>query len=895
MDARACVLVTGASGFVGKVVLEELLRRRDELRVDSVVVLIRPRTDPRSGTSKSARARFDEDIASSACFAKLPPGWQRACVVVEGDLSQEHCGLDEATRDALISRITHVLHCAASVEFDLPIAEAAAANIDGSLRVLELAKACPGLRAMVSVSTAYVTPFRREDEPIEERLVPLPADPDELLAAIREGRAREEDLLRATGHPNTYTYTKCLAEHLLVRHRGHVPLAIVRPSIISACLAQPFPAWIDSAAAYTGWVLYAGIGVIRAFPADPSKRLDVVPCDEVATRIIDSGLVDPPSPRTPEVPIVHAVAGRRLALRIDLGAAEMNRFFSAHPSGRGVDLGFLGTDRHGFVAADLRLRRAPMLLARAVLAATGDGKARRKLERVDARIAYMGEAFRYFSHRTFDFRSSAPLDEATFEPAAYLRIMCQGIHRHLLGLHETEVTIAGARDTGAKGDLAWVASRPGSAAQRAIALALRKGLRACTERVTFDRPSFERAVEQAADGSLFVLLPSHRSYLDFLLCAYLPYAHPELGIPVPHVAAADDFARLPLLGSLFARAQAFYVRRGAGEADPELTRQVHEIVASDASLLFFLEGQRSRSRRALPPRRGLLRALQATRRAFTLLPIAVTYDRVPEEASFEEELGGGAKRPMKASALLPWARRALAGEVRLGRVHVACGVPVPLDRGSDVREAAARVLAAQQRATVATTFHLRAFLARCGVEGLDAAWLARAIEARGGKVVESALDAQVPASVERSMRQHWMHWFYDDAAALLGADPVVARHVEEHGHARAHEPHGGPAADPDPSRDDPRLRMLLRALFEDERADHLLVARLAASCGDAIEELAPQAVVRAVPSAWLPHVESAFAALERHGVLAREGPNATYQWGPRRRTLTDVARAWEAP
>jgi len=36
-------LLTGVTGFLGKVVLEELLRRREELGVDRVHLLIRPR------------------------------------------------------------------------------------------------------------------------------------------------------------------------------------------------------------------------------------------------------------------------------------------------------------------------------------------------------------------------------------------------------------------------------------------------------------------------------------------------------------------------------------------------------------------------------------------------------------------------------------------------------------------------------------------------------------------------------------------------------------------------------------------------------------------------------------------------------------------------------------
>ena len=43
MRAGREFLLTGVTGFLGKVVLEELLRRREELGVERVHVVIRPR------------------------------------------------------------------------------------------------------------------------------------------------------------------------------------------------------------------------------------------------------------------------------------------------------------------------------------------------------------------------------------------------------------------------------------------------------------------------------------------------------------------------------------------------------------------------------------------------------------------------------------------------------------------------------------------------------------------------------------------------------------------------------------------------------------------------------------------------------------------------------------
>ena len=41
--------------------------------------------------------------------------------------------------------------------------------------------------------------------------------------------------------PNTYTYTKHLAEDLLIKEAGNMPIAIVRPSIVGAAWKEPLP------------------------------------------------------------------------------------------------------------------------------------------------------------------------------------------------------------------------------------------------------------------------------------------------------------------------------------------------------------------------------------------------------------------------------------------------------------------------------------------------------------------------------------------------------------------------------------------------------------------------------------------------------------------------------
>lgn len=52
--------------------------------------------------------------------------------------------------------------------------------------------------------------------------------------------------------PNTYAYTKAFAEQLLIQEHGQIPVAIVRPTIVTAAMKEPFPGWIDNLNGPTG-------------------------------------------------------------------------------------------------------------------------------------------------------------------------------------------------------------------------------------------------------------------------------------------------------------------------------------------------------------------------------------------------------------------------------------------------------------------------------------------------------------------------------------------------------------------------------------------------------------------------------------------------------------------
>lgn len=421
------VLLTGATGFVGKLVLEELIRRREELGVARVLALVRA-SDP-----EHADARLRADVVSSPCFAAHAPGWEKGVEALAGDLTKPGLGLAPGVRARVAAEATHVIHCAASVEFDLPLAEATAVNTTGALAALELARGCRRLASFVDVSTAYVTPHPRPARGgvlrAREELAPLARDAGAVYADVLGGRAREAELLAETGHPNTYTLTKCVAEHLLARRGEELPVTLLRPSIVSASRSLPRAGWIDSAAAFAGFVALLGTGRLRVVAGDPRARLDVVPCDAVAQRVVEAAFAPP---ARGELRIRHAVAGLAGALPIELCRERIARYFAQNPVARArVGIRFVGPRGPLFWLAHAFHHELPSLGGSLWTRLRGRPEQAKAARRLLARQRATHRAFGYFTHATFDFATSAPL-EPPLDPEAYLDLVCDGVSRHLL-------------------------------------------------------------------------------------------------------------------------------------------------------------------------------------------------------------------------------------------------------------------------------------------------------------------------------------------------------------------------------------------------------------------------------------------------------------------------------
>ena len=220
-------LVTGAAGLVGGEVCARLVERGH--RVTALV-------------HKTPEIR---------CNDGQPVAVNR---VVAGDVSQDRLGWSQGDFAAIAEDHDLVVHCAATVRFDLAEEDYRAVNVEGTRHALALAEA--GGADFLHVSTAYV-------------------------CGCRDGRITEDDPLPETGFANGYEASKAAGERLV--RASTARWAIARPSIVVGAYRDGAIRQFDTT--YAAFKLIAE-GRVRHMPARVGASLDFVPIDHVAGGIV---------------------------------------------------------------------------------------------------------------------------------------------------------------------------------------------------------------------------------------------------------------------------------------------------------------------------------------------------------------------------------------------------------------------------------------------------------------------------------------------------------------------------------------------------------------------------------------------------------------------------------
>ena len=186
-------------------------------------------------------------------------------------------------------------------------------------------------------------------------------------------------------------------------------------------------------------------------------------------------------------------------------------------------------------------------------------------------------------------------------------------------------------------------------------------------------------IRQVSKKMPFIIIPCHRSHIDYLLLSYIFYKN---NIQMPFVAAGTNLSFFPM-GYIFRKSGAFFLRRSfkGNELYGEVfAKYIKVLLKEGLPLEFFIEGGRSRTGKMVMPKYGLLSMImQAFQEKacedLAAIPVYIGYDRVIEENAYLKELGGAPKEKEKATEMLK------SGKLlrkRYGRVYMNVGEPILL-------------------------------------------------------------------------------------------------------------------------------------------------------------------------------------------------------------------------
>jgi thioester reductase-like protein len=238
--------ITGASGTVGRRVTSELLKK-----TGARLVLLVHKTG----------GDLTPDLFAEQFLTVPSGGLDKRVELVRGDITKPILGMERSVYDDLAQRLTHVVHGAATTQFNLTLSDARAVNVAGTKHVLDLFMKAPQARHFAFLSTAYV-------------------------AGTEIGRILEVPMPATTHFVNTYEQTKCEAE-VLVRKLSQ-PASIYR---LSTIIGDSRDGSVDHFTAPHQALRIMYLGLAAMVPGTPAYVVDLIPSDHAACAV-SSLLVD---------------------------------------------------------------------------------------------------------------------------------------------------------------------------------------------------------------------------------------------------------------------------------------------------------------------------------------------------------------------------------------------------------------------------------------------------------------------------------------------------------------------------------------------------------------------------------------------------------------------------
>ncbi|XP_072938820.1 putative fatty acyl-CoA reductase CG5065 [Epargyreus clarus] len=278
--AGRSIFMSGATGFLGKVFVEKILYSCP--KISKIYVLVREKKN----ISADDRIRKMLELPIFNRLRNERPEDMKKIIPVQGDIAFSKLGLKPEDEEMLIKTVSMVFHFAATIKFNEPLQTAFTINVKGTKRMLELCHKMNDIKAFIYVSTAF---SNSGVDVIKEVLYPPPVpleEAEELEDRTNFTKEETDEILKRGQKPNSYTFTKAIAENIVSKEHGNIPCAIIRPSIVVSSKEEPIVGWLDNWFGATGVLFPTAQGLNRVLLCDYHNNIDLIPVDYVVNVII---------------------------------------------------------------------------------------------------------------------------------------------------------------------------------------------------------------------------------------------------------------------------------------------------------------------------------------------------------------------------------------------------------------------------------------------------------------------------------------------------------------------------------------------------------------------------------------------------------------------------------
>ncbi len=283
------VLLTGGTGFVGKEIIWQAAFDDD---ITEMIVVIRPRqvVDRKTGEVVKTRSPAERGETLLDRLWLEDPEVRAKFTFVAGDVELPNLGIASGLLEELGPRITHVIHCAASVAFDDPYEKSFRTNVTGTLNALRFSyelQALPGspFISHSSIETSYihgrkVTGLAREEQVVFPRnFYNNYYEATKAMASFETERFMFEKGLRVV----QLCPAIVIGETRAGNNRGDAKVVNAPVNLFGRAqeaLTSREGSWIDRSKG----AMLAKMACV--FPADPTAELNLVPVDRVVAGIL---------------------------------------------------------------------------------------------------------------------------------------------------------------------------------------------------------------------------------------------------------------------------------------------------------------------------------------------------------------------------------------------------------------------------------------------------------------------------------------------------------------------------------------------------------------------------------------------------------------------------------